>query len=227
MRKIPFLNMVLIIAALLAACVPANQPATPTEPPPPTSTVPPSPTETVMIPTETQAPGIGGESACPPAELPIPDWPYTCDTNLGFFFQYPPDAVMDTQQGTDVIRFNLSVLPGTNLGEKYVDVSTLTDVETCVSPLAAGYVPEAVGTEEVTIGGLTFVKQSGADAGAGNYYKWTAYSTARDNACVSFGFVLHSTNASNYPTPPPEFDEAAETAVFEQIVGTSRWVNPQ
>ncbi|MEM5774173.1 MAG: hypothetical protein AAGU05_04160 [Anaerolineaceae bacterium] len=224
MRKILFLGGILLTASLLAACAQVITPATAT--PAPSETPVPAPTLTPE-PTATEGTGIGGESACPPAPLPMPDWPFYCDTTVGYFFQYPSDAMLNDQTGDGIVRIDLSVLPGTNLGEKYLEVSAATGQETCASPLAGGYVPEAVNNEEVEINGLTFLKQSGSDAGAGNYYNWTAYSTARDGTCVSFGFVLHSTNRYNYPTPPPEFDEAAETAVFEQILGTFRWVSAE
>jgi len=33
-------------------------------------------------------------------------------------------------------------------------------------------------------------------------------------------FVLHSSNAGNFPTPPPAFDAEAESAVFDTIMST-------
>jgi hypothetical protein len=64
---------------------------------------------------------------------------------------------------------------------------------------------------------------SGSDAGAGNYYDFTAYTTTQGDTCVSLSFVLHSTAAQNYTPPLPEFDRNAESAVFEQIVATFQW----
>jgi hypothetical protein len=32
--------------------------------------------------------------------------------------------------------------------------------------------------------------------------------------------VLHSSNAGNFPTPPPVFDVASESAVFDTIMST-------
>ena len=76
------------------------------------------------------------------------------------------------------------------------------------------------------INGIIFRKETGGDAGAGNLYQWIAYSTTRDNDCVSLDFVLHSLNPGNYATPPPVFDFAAESAVFGQIAGTYTWFPP-
>ena len=74
------------------------------------------------------------------------------------------------------------------------------------------------------INGIQFLKETGGDAGAGHIHQWVAYSTVRDNTCVSLGFILHSLNPGNFPTPPPVFDLSAESAVFEQIIETFAWL---
>jgi hypothetical protein len=79
-------------------------------------------------------------------------------------------------------------------------------------------------SETVVINGITFLKETGGDGGAGNFHQWVAYSTLRDNVCVSLDFILHSLNAGNFPTPPPVFDYSAEIAVFEPIVSTYAWL---
>ena len=199
-------------------------PPTPTQTSEPSATIP--PTETAQ-PTETSAP-IGAEAlTCPPAAPPLADWPVYCQDTYGFFYQYPPAATvsdasnaMDAGNAASAVRIDLPVEPGTNLGEKYLDVIVQETDRACESPMAADYPAEMVERQEITINDVPFLKQSGSDAGAGNYYQWIAYSTGWEGVCVSFDFVLHSTNRMNYPTPPPEFDFDAETAVFEQIVGS-------
>ena len=79
-------------------------------------------------------------------------------------------------------------------------------------------------SEIVTVNGLSFLKQTGGDGAAGNLYQWVAYSTFKDNVCVSLDFILHSLNPGNFPVPPPVFDYAAESAVFGQIVSTYAWL---
>jgi hypothetical protein len=76
----------------------------------------------------------------------------------------------------------------------------------------------------ITINGISFLKQTGGDAGAGNIYQWVAYSTFLENVCVSLDFILHSHNPGVYPTPPPEFDYTAEVVIFDQIVSTYVWL---
>ena len=38
-------------------------------------------------------------------------------------------------------------------------------------------------------------------------------------------FVLHSANPGVYETPPPDFDEAAESQIFDQMINTFRFDN--
>ncbi len=76
------------------------------------------------------------------------------------------------------------------------------------------------GSENVTINNIQFLKETGLGAAAGNIYDWTGYSTVKNNACISMVFVLHSANAGVYPTPPPDFDKAAESAVFTTIMNS-------
>ena len=73
---------------------------------------------------------------------------------------------------------------------------------------------------------IQFLEESGADAGAGHFYEWIAYSTSKNNVCASLTFVLHSTNPGNYTTPPPLFDKPAESDVFAPILATFAWLNP-
>ncbi len=165
-------------------------------------------------------------------QAPPQGWLTYQDAELGFEVSYPvavtdPDApVSSPPMGEDEVsvRFDLPFAPGANLQEKYLQIDARANAEQCASPLAEGYAPGTLQPETVTFGDVTWEKVSGSDAGAGNFYEFTAYSTLRDGVCVSLTFVLHSTNAMNYPTPPPEFDRAAESAIFDQIVQTFRWL---
>jgi hypothetical protein len=104
----------------------------------------------------------------------------------------------------------------TNLVQKYVDVSVVENVTTCKSPATT---QQATG-QDVTINGIPFLKETGSEGAAGQMYDWVAYSSDKGGDCISMTFVLHSTNAGNFPTPPPLFDAAAESAVFSTIMST-------
>ena len=100
-----------------------------------------------------------------------------------------------------------------------VTSSQVDDTATCKSSD-----PIQSSSENVTINGLTFLKQTGMDAGAGQRYNWTAYSTTLEKTCVTFIQVLKSSNPDNYPTPPPLFDLARESAIITEMVSTFNWL---
>ena len=124
------------------------------------------------------------------------------------------------------VRIDLPIVPDTNLSEKYLELYVRETSDACTGVNTGGYPAGSFETENVMINGKNFIKQSGSDAGVGNYWHWIAYTTGRTGLCVSFEFILHYTNRYNYPTPPPEFDFDLETAVFEQIVETFDWYLP-
>ena len=168
-----------------------------------------------------RADGSTSPTATPsPTQNPTSGWENYLNEKYGFVFKYPKDATISNQSDIHA-RFTFPVLTtGTNLSEKYLDMSVLEGASTCKSPDAGG----VVGTSEnVTINGIQFLKEIGDGAAAGNRYDFVAYSTSADNNCVSMTFILHSTDPGNYPTPPPEFDKAAESAIFDEIINTFDW----
>jgi hypothetical protein len=113
-------------------------------------------------------------------------------------------------------RVFLPFAAATNLVQKYVDVSVVEDAPACESPATT---PQA-SSQEVTIGGLSFTKETGSEGAAGQMYDWVAYSHNKGGDCISLTFVLHSSNPGNFPTPPPTYDATAESAVFGTIMTT-------
>jgi hypothetical protein len=157
-----------------------------------------------------------------PPEIPA-GWICYQNPTFGFEVCYPEGAFITTASDSHS-RIQLNFLSGTNLVDKWMDVDSREGLADCASPQAEGYAAGSLTEETRTINGLEFFVQSGADAGAGNQYAWTGYSTERDGVCVSLTGVLHSTNPAMYPTPPPEYDPAGEAAVFDEIVATFRWL---
>jgi len=173
------------------------------------------------------APAIVRSSAVPPTPTetftptpPVNDWLTFTNPTYGFQFKYPKAAqIVDIQPNS--AHMTLPFTAGTNLREKYMDVVAVEYSGTCSSSLGTSSMLES--SESVTINGIPFIKETGGDGGAGHMHRWVAYSTPRDNICVSFNMVMHSTNPGNYPTPPPTYDEAAEAAVLAEIVPTFAW----
>jgi hypothetical protein len=136
-----------------------------------------------------------------------------------FTFNYPGQGQISNQ--TDAAaHITLPFTTGTNLVEKYEDVSVVENSTTCSSPLTQGYTPGSFQSQQVSINGVNFVKESGTNSGAGNIYDWVAYSTLKGTNCISLSFTLHSTNPGNYSTTPPTFNMATESSVFSDIVST-------
>ncbi|HEU0294196.1 MAG TPA: peptidoglycan DD-metalloendopeptidase family protein [Anaerolineales bacterium] len=192
----------------------------------PTPTFTPTPAFTPTLPPPTAT--SGGPTFTPaPTNTAIPtvpaDWLTFTNLTYGFQFKYPPQSVIASGGTDNFTRIDLPFVPGTNLSEKYLEVAVVENANPCRSPVAASSMVDS--SETVTINGISFLKEIGGDAGAGNFYQFVAYSTLRDNVCVSLSFVLHSLNPGNFATPPVVFDYAAESAVFGQIVATYSWLS--
>jgi hypothetical protein len=166
--------------------------------------------------------------ASPTAEAPtpaFPGWiPYSSEA-CGLEVLYPPDATFFATDAEHV-RIYFSIAAGTNLSEKWLQVDVEPASDPCLTPLAQGFDPSALNTSTVAVGGTPFLRQEASDAGAGNFYNWVAYSASADCGCISLSFVLHSLNAMNFPTPPPLYDQAAESMVFDQVLSTFHWLAP-
>jgi len=153
---------------------------------------------------------------------PASDWLVFTNNTYGFRFRYPQGGQIVAGGTDNSTRINLPRVPGTNLSEKYLEMTVAEDLNPCRSPLATSSIPQT--SETVVINGISFLKETGEDGTAGHINKWTAYSTARDNVCVSLDFVLRAANPGMFATPPPLYDEAAESVVFGQIVDTYEWL---
>ena len=140
------------------------------------------------------------------------------NTKYGFKFTLPAGATI-VNQSDNAGRVNLPFASGTNLQEKYIEIKIVDVANPCKSTNGG-----LSSSENVTFNGIQFLKEVGTEGAAGNIYDWTAYSTTRNNACISLTFILHSTNPGNYPTPPPVFDKVAESAVFTTVMSTFNWI---
>ena len=178
--------------------------------------VPSTPTPTPAAATPTFTPTV-----TPTPTSPVGDWLGYTNSYYGFQLRYPPRLEDLPSSDNNYARINLSFQGGTNLSEKYLEVIVVENLNPCQSPL-----PSPLPAETITINGIPFLKQAGEEGGAGQLRQWITYSTTRNNVCVSLDFILHSLNPGNFPTPPPVFDYAAETAIFEVIVSTFTWLSP-
>jgi murein DD-endopeptidase MepM/ murein hydrolase activator NlpD len=192
---------------------------TPVEFPTPTST--PTPLES-PVPTFTSTPEGSLTLTVTATPTPGVDWVGFDNSKYGFRFLYPKEGQIVAGNTDNYARINLPFVQGTNLSQKYLEVIVAENANPCQSPLATSSMLET--SETVIINGISFLKETGEDGTAGHINKWVAYSTSRDNACVSLDFVLRAANPGVFTTPPPLYDEAAESLVFGQIVSTYVWL---
>jgi hypothetical protein len=150
-----------------------------------------------------------------PTATGVSGWSTYQNVTYGFSFQIPPGSSLASQSDNSG-RVYLPFMAGTNLVQKYVDVSVVEGAATCQSPESTSHAT----SQNVTINGIQFLKESDSEGAAGNFYDWVAYSTTKGTACISLTFVLHSINPGALPTPPPVFDMNAESAVFTTIMST-------
>lgn len=185
-----------------------------------------APAEQPSVPAP-EATGAAPEEPGPdaPGGVEPEGWLTYQDDLYGFAVGYPEGSSQVTPDGESPARINLPFAPNFNLLEKYLQIDARSGVASCTSPLTEGAAPGTIVPEAVTFGGLEWVKESGANAGAGNLYEFAAYSTTQGDVCVTLSFVLHSTNPDNYTPPLEEFDRETESAVFEAIVQSFHWLS--
>ena len=165
----------------------------------------------------TDAPPAAPSPAPTAGHLPNVDWATYTDP-AGFSIQHPLTWQQVNNEG-DPPTFSLQAAPGTTLLEKYMQIDVTPDATQCRQMRYGG---ETTSSSNVTVNGVRFLKEAGAGLAAGNVYEWTGYSTLKGTSCITILFVLHSANPGVYATAPPPFDEASESAIFNQILGTYR-----
>jgi hypothetical protein len=214
-RLVPLVLILPLIACSIFEGTPTEAPA-----PPPTEA---PPLEHTPLPPPSEAPPVIPPTIeIPTLEPDTGDWPcYSNEWAFPFTLCYPPDGSLEETPPNEA-RIDLPVEPGTNLGEKWVEILVTQGQSECSGPHGG-----AGPSETVTIQGpyntLDFLRESGGDAGVGNIWEWVAYSTVWGDTCVSLTFLLHSGNIMNYVPPIPEFDRDAESAVFDEILATFYW----
>lgn len=151
--------------------------------------------------------------------LPNVDWLAYHDETAGFSIQHPLTWQQSDNGGVPA-EFALLAAPGTTLVEKLLQIDVTPNATDCRESRYGG---EVTSSQNVSINGVSFFKESGAGLGAGNVYEWTGYSTMKGSSCITITFVLHSANPGVYETAPPAFDETAESEIFNQILDTFRF----
>lgn len=153
-----------------------------------------------------------------PQQIPNATWNTYQDSYVGFRFQYPSTWVQDPDYPN---YFTLDLPRTTTLYQKEMYLTGWRSQLPCNNPKAGGIVEEAAPEQvKVTVNGIHFIREQAIDRDASAVHDWTSYSTVKGEYCINLVFILHSSQASAYATPPPEFDHAAESVVFDEILNT-------
>lgn len=164
-------------------------------------------------------PTLGSATPIPvttPAPTDTSQWVTYQDAKYAFSFRIPPGSALSGQSDNAGRVYVPIHTPGTNLREKYVDVSVVDGASTCKSP----YTSSMATSQNITLNGIAFLKETGFEGAAGNFYDWIAYSTTKGTSCISLTFVMHSIDPGVLTTPPPVYDKNDESAVFTTIMST-------
>ncbi len=142
-------------------------------------------------------------------------WSTYQNVKYGFFFKFPPGSTVASQSDTGG-HLVLPFTAGTNLLQKTLDVNVTEGMSPCKNPGSNPTVP----SENLTVNGIQFLKESWESGATSHRGDFTAYSTAKGTTCISLTFLLWSVVPEVMQTPPPVFDRAAESAVFSTILST-------
>ena len=182
----------------------------------PTSTPTLSPEHTLtstltLIPTLTPVPTL---------TLAFPEgWLRYYNSTYDFEFYYPSDSSL-TVQDEGHLQMYFSIMPGTNLATKYLELYIGQASQGCPGHFAGTPAGEAA------FNGFPFQIETGTEAGAGELRTFTTYSTQQADICFSLTFILHSGDIAAYPAGTLVFDRAAESALFPRIMNTFRLLAP-
>lgn len=224
-RTILLLFLLILNAWVFLACRVSAELAPPSPPPDtPSPTLLPSATST-LLPTATLSSPTLIPATVTPTSSPYSDWRTYRNTAYGFELMYPSGGVLSSNL-PDSARIDLPFFQGANLEEKFLDIHAQDFDGSCLSSLVQNLPPEALDTETILVGLLEYTVVRGSEGAAGSRYDWTSYAIHDEDTCVTLDFVLHSSNAENYPTPPPLFDMDIESRVFNEIAATFTWLAP-
>jgi hypothetical protein len=171
---------------------------------------------------------------CAPGGTPDAPGSIVCGgVSYGFELQLPAagrliDQGTDPTTGTPYAQITLEPeVPDTTLGNKLFSLRVYPgtpDEAECFELLMRDY-QESYPSDEVEVNGITFTRETGISPAAGTAYHWTRYSAVSPaGTCVNLEFALGIANEGNYATPPPTPDVALESAVFDEILASFRWM---
>ncbi len=141
------------------------------------------------------------------------------DVVNGVSFVYPKEFSLSSE---NVLIIPKSFQPNTNFSEAKFSVSKNNSKE------ALGGCYLLINGEEsfgfVDINGVSFLKNTLGDAGAGNFYETTSYRTVYNESCFNISYLIHYTNIGAYSSEQgiKEFDKNLIIGILEKVVQSVR-----
>jgi hypothetical protein len=152
----------------------------------------------------------------------IADWKTFGGKDFGVQFRYP-DTGIDPQGFEGVDKIHLPHKEGTNLIEKYLEVSILQgQVQN-----SCGWhkIANATSPRKVVINGMEFTEVRDSGEYQGSLDDEVTYSIVKGDVCLVMHFVLHYAYADVFTPPRPQFNKADEEAIYQTILSTIRFTN--
>ncbi len=143
---------------------------------------------------------------------------------FGAIAQTAPSNLIGYTILSNSIRFDLPVLQGTNLREKYLWVSANSRIDAQENPSG---INKASRTEykEIDISNTIWLFEGGCESGMSKDADWVSYSAVRDGVSVEFVFILRSVARDAFaPIHVPLFDRNEESGIFSKIMTTFKWL---
>ena len=139
------------------------------------------------------------------------------DQKYHFEIQYPTNAEITERDNVKSFLLPFRTDHKTNLAEKYFNIEIKERAPKSCSNKSGGIIEK---TENISIHGVSFLKETGSEGAAGNFYDFVNYAPKKDAFCVKITMTLHSTNSGAVTPPLPEFDRVKEFADFDKIIQT-------
>ncbi len=160
------------------------------------------------------------------------EWESYTSTNYGWNIDYPKEVTPNDHyvyeglgdgKALPAVAFPLpqKFYQGTNLSDNSgVIVIRKDNIATC-TPLAFTLfnLDPGVPLQHTTINSMLWTMMKTHDAGAGNFYEETLYTTGNTHACYNVRLFVHTTNIENYPTGTiTPFDRSGIEALFVHML---------
>jgi hypothetical protein len=158
-------------------------------------------------------------------ELVTHRWPIYRNENYGFSMHYPEGGELIFFQ-EDFIQINLPVIEGTDMASRSLSIICKNDGN--LSSQEIRDLPWIHKSSYIEILGLTFLRESGEEAGMSKYHQLLSYSTQRQSRVISLSFHLSTYAPEVFGLGPGvvvEIDRIAAKEILLGVVCSFTWLD--